>query len=152
MLGLTGKHLEDLAKKHCKQFLGVFSCNMHPKIKNNNNFSIIFNESKNDEEGTHFVCLHANKNVLYYFDSLGLKCENEYIKEFLNSTQRDVIEIGKQIQSFESIFCGYFCLSFILYMSVNSKSSIQNYLNLFSVNNLKLNDKIVVELILELLK
>ena len=150
MEGLTSKHLEDFGQKHCKNFLGVFSCDLHPDITKRTTFSVIFNESKHNEDGTHFVSVYAKKNVVYYFDSLGLKCENEYILKFLNSTRRNVIEICRQIQSFHSIFCGYFSLSFILYMCNNM--SYKKYINMFSTQNLKLNDKIVVELIIKLLK
>ena len=147
--GLTGKHLEEFGQKHCKNFLGVFSCDLYPDISKRKIFSVIFNESKHDEKGTHFVCLYAKTNVVYYFDSLGLKCENEYILKFINSTRRRVIEVGKQIQSFDSIFCGYFSISFIMYMCNNLP--YKKYVNLFCDANLKLNDKIVVELIIELI-
>lgn len=147
--GLTANYLENLGKKHCKHFLGVFSCNMHPNIENCEIFSVIFNESRHNEEGTHFVCVFAKKNVIYYFDSLGLKCENDYIIRFLNSSGREIIEIRKQIQSFESVFCGFFSLSFILCMCKNISEI--NYVKMFNTKNLKLNDIIVVDLIIKIL-
>ena len=150
MSGLTSKYLEELGQKYCKNFLGVFPCNLHPNIEKSVIFSVIFNESKHDETGTHFVCVYAKKNDIFYFDSLGLKCENKYILKFLEKSQRNIIDVNKQIQSFDSIFCGYFCLSYILFMCLNK--NLSSYFNMFNMENLKINDKIVTELIIKLLK
>jgi len=149
MSGLTNGYVENLGKKHCKYFLGVFPCNVQPKInKNTKNFSLIFNESKHDEDGTHFIAIYSRDNTIYYFDSLGLKCENEYILKFMNQFGRNIIQNDKQIQSYNSIFCGYFCLSFITFMTKHD--NVKKFLNIFNDKNLKLNDKIVVELLINL--
>lgn len=150
MEGLTNKYVEDLGKKHCKNFIGTFPCNILPDIQGKDFFSLVFNESKHNEEGSHFVAIFANKNEIYYYDSLGLKCENKYILSFLNLSGRKIIENKIQIQSYDSIFCGYFCLSFIIYMS--KKYCYKEYFKIFCKNNLKLNDMIVVELLLKMLK
>lgn len=150
MSGLTNKHVEDIGKKHCKNFIGTFPCNILPDVRGKEIFSLIFNESKHDEEGSHFVAVFANKNEIYYYDSLGLKCENKYILAFLETCSRKIKENNIQIQSYDSIFCGYFCLSFIIYMS--KRYSYKKYFKIFCKNNLKLNDKIVVELLLEMIK
>jgi len=149
MSGLTSKHLESFGQKHCENFLGVFSCDIHPEINGKKVFSVIFNESTHDEDGSHFVCIYAREKTLYYFDSLGLKCENKYILQFINLCNRKIVETNIQIQSYDSIFCGYFCLSFILFMCLNI--SYNKYFNFFSKTNLTLNDKIVVHLIIKLL-
>ena len=112
MTGLTNKYVEDIGKD-----IGTFPCNILPDIKNVKSFSIIFNESRHDEEGSHFVAVFADKEKIYYFDSLGLKCENKYILKFLSCSGRKIKENDIQIQSYDSIFCGYFCLSYIFYMS-----------------------------------
>lgn len=150
MSGLTNKYVEDFGLKHCKNFLGVFPCNLHPEVGIANSFSIIFNESKHDEEGTHFVCVYSNEKIIYYFDSLGLKLENDYILNFINKHLhgKKLTENKTQIQSYDSIFCGYFCLSFAMFMTSNI--NIKKYYNIFNVNNLKINDKIVVDLIIKL--
>ncbi len=150
MSGLTNGYVESLGKKHCKNFLGVFPCNIQPKInKTIKRFSLIFNESKHDEEGSHFIAIFLDKNKLYYFDSLGLKCENDYILKFLNKFSMEIVENNKQIQSYNSIFCGYFCLAFVTFMTTHN--DLKKFLNIFNEKNLKLNDKIVVELIINML-
>lgn len=151
MSGLTNGYVESLGKKHCKHFLGVFPCNIHPQVnKNIKNFSLIFNESKHNEDGTHFIAIFLSNNKLFYFDSLGLKCENEYILKFLKKFEKDIIENKKQIQSYNSIFCGYFCLAFVTFMT--KYNDLNKFLNIFNEKNLKLNDKIIVELLINLIE
>ena len=116
--GLTNKYIEEFGLKHCKDFLGVFPSDIQPVVKNLKSFSIIFNESEHDEEGSHFVCVFLKNGKCYYFDSLGLKLENENIITFLKKyINVKVIENNIQIQSFESLFCGYYCLSFLIFLS-----------------------------------
>lgn len=150
MSGLTSKYLENFGQKYCNFFLGVFPSDLHPDILKRKNFSLIFNESEHDKEGTHFVGIYANQKKIFLMDSLGLKCENINILKFLQSSERDIVEIKHQIQSFDSIYCGYFSVAFILFMCV--KESPPDFLKIFSKKNLKTNDKIVIDLILCLLK
>jgi hypothetical protein len=151
MSGLTNGYVEKIVKKNCKGFIGVFPCNIQPKnMKNEKNFSLIFNESKHNEDGSHFIAVCSDSNNIYYFDSLGLKCENAYILKFLNQFDKKIIENNKQIQSYNSIFCGYHCLAFVLYMSMNKK--YESFFTFFDDNNLKLNDEIVIHLLIKLLK
>jgi len=150
MSGLTNGYVESIGKKHCKGFLGVFPCNIQPTIKQiNKNFSLIFNESKHNEDGSHFIAVFSNSHKIYYFDSLGLKCENEYILKFINQFNKEIIENNVQIQSYNSIFCGYFCLAFVIFMSINKNH--KSFFEIFNVKNLKLNDQIVVDLLIKLL-
>lgn len=150
MSGLTNKYVENLGKHYLKTFAGVFPCNTHPDVKESEHFSVIFNESKHNEEGTHFVAIFANKQHLYYFDSLGLKLENRYIKLFCTSQGRRLVENKEQIQSFDSLFCGYFCVCFIMYMEATMDFS--QFCNHFCKSNLKINDTIVVDFIIKLAK
>jgi len=150
MAGLTNKYLEKLGKRYLKTFVGVFPCNTHPVVKESEHFSLIFNESKHNEEGTHFVAVFANKHNLYYFDSLGLKLENDYIKLFCNSQGRRLVENNQQIQSFDSLFCGYFCVCFIMYMETTMNYS--KFCEHFCKSNLKTNDSIVIDFIIKLAK
>jgi len=150
MAGLTNKYVEQMGKKYAKTFVGVFPCNTHPVVDESEQFSLIFNESKHDEEGTHFVAIFANKQHLYYFDSLGLKLENVYIKLFCNSQGRRLVENRQQIQSYDSLFCGYFCICFIMYMEATMNFS--DFCSHFCKFNLKQNDSIVTDFIIKLAK
>lgn len=147
MSGLTNQYLETLCRTVCdKNFLGVFPCDLQPKIhKNKKTFSIIFNTSKHNLKGKHFVAIVANKKQLIYFDSYGNKCSNKYIARFIkhNKCARRYSFNRRTIQSHKSIFCGFFCLGFIL----SKNKNVKNYVNLFSSTDLDLNDEIVINFI-----
>jgi hypothetical protein len=151
MDGITNKYLESLSKKILLNFIGVFPCDIQPEINGINCFSLIFNESKHDEEGTHFIAIYANKNYVYYFDSLGLKLENDFIKMFLYSCGRKVRSENIQIQSFDSSFCGFFCLFFLMYMEQDN-AKFKKFYSFFNHSNLSMNNAIVTDLITMLIK
>lgn len=150
MSGLTNKYVERLGNQYLKTFVGVYPCDIQPNVGEGEIFSIIFNESKHNEEGTHFVAIYANKRYLYYFDSLGLKLENKYIEMFCGLQGRQLIESKKQVQSFDSLFCGYFCISFLMFMEKIGYFS--RFFECFSKTDLNINNKIAVELIINLAK
>ena len=150
MPGLTNEFVETVGKKISGSFLGVYPCDIQPDIENLKYFSLIFNESKHDEDGSHFVAIFSTPNKIYYFDSLGLKLENSYISLFLHTTGRELVIKEKQIQSFDSIFCGIFCLCFIAYMEKGFNYT--NFFEIFTAENLKLNDCVSTEFLLKLIK
>ena len=47
-----------------------------------------------------------------------------------------------RIQNYDSIMCGYFCIGFIDYMFMGK--ILTAYINLFSPNNFKKNDDIIL--------
>lgn len=151
MAGLTNGYLEKLCRKLIQNFIGVFPCDIQPEISNVKCFSVIFNESKHDEDGTHFVAIHADSSNVYYFDSLGLKLENNFIKMFLYSCNRKVSYMNTQIQSFDSSFCGYFCLFFLMYMEQNSLP-FKKFYTYFEKDNLTANNLVATELITMFIK
>ena len=104
MAGLTNKYIGKMGKRHLKTFVGVFLCNTRPVVAENKNFSLVFNESKHSEEGTHFAAIFAAKRYLYYFDGLDLELENSYIKLFCLSQGRRLVENKEQMRSFDDIF------------------------------------------------
>jgi hypothetical protein len=63
MSGLTNGQLETLGKKMFKNnFSGVYPSDSTPHIsKNNHNFSLIFNLSKHNKPGTHYVAVIKKK-------------------------------------------------------------------------------------------
>lgn len=152
MSGLSSKDLNKFGKKIIgKEFLGVFPSDIHPfKINRKNSFFLIFNLSKYYQKGSHFIAIVKIKNKIIYFDPLGKKCSNIGILKFLLKTKTKVIYNTKKIQSDFSIFCGFFCLSFLIAMSNNY--SLTDYLNLFSESNFVNNDKRCVEYIVNKIK
>lgn len=56
--GLTNQELEKLSVSILgENFLGVFPCDSIPQIRDEQIFSVIFNMSKHNENGTHFISI-----------------------------------------------------------------------------------------------
>jgi len=148
MSGLTNGYLNEIGKKTIgKTFLGSFPCDLTPKVNRKTNFSLILNLSKYNEKGTHFVAIFADEKKILYFDPLGNKCENKDIIKFIteNKKNRKVLKKFPKIQSDDSIFCGFYCLGFLLAMTQNKKNFFKHFPNTPSLKN----DSIVIKFIKE---
>ena len=148
MPGVTNGYLQDIGKEIIgKTFLGSFPCDIQPNPRRKKTFSVIFNISKHNEKGTHFVAIFADETRLLYFDPLGNACKNKYILSFLSkhNLNRKIRKKFPKIQSNESIFCGYYCIGFILAMT--KKISIRKFFNMFDYDNLNNNDNIIIDFI-----
>ena len=91
--------------------------------------------------GTHWVALWVNNsNNFTYFDSFGVEHIPKEIKTFINnkSIKTDIF----RIQAYDSIMFGYFCIGFIDFMLKGK--TLTEYTSLFSTNNFKKNDNIIL--------
>ena len=68
---------------------------------------------------------------------------NIFHKKLKNSWKQNIITNIYRIQAYDSIMCGYYCIGFIDFM-LKSKSLL-DYANLFSPNEYKKNDKIILK-------
>lgn len=146
MAGLTNAYVEKIGKKVLGNvFIGTFPCDLQPNTSKKKIFCLIFNLSKHDTDGSHFIAIFSSKNEIIYFDPFGHKPENKYIKKFIqeNKKNRKLVINKKCIQSCSSIFCGFYCLGFLL--SQKRCLPIKDFLLLFNINNLELNDKIIID-------
>lgn len=144
--GITNGYLENISKKILgKNFLGVFPCDVHPKINNKPEFYIIFNLSKHNETGSHFVCLYSNKKNIFYFDSFGEKLKNEEINNFVKNQKGKIKENTVKIQCDQSDFCGFFCLGFLI--SKKMKLPQSKFFSKFHRTKLDQNDKKIIKFI-----
>ena len=151
-MGLTIEYIEEIGKQlFSDHFYGCYPADIQPRIKKKT-FSIIFNLSNHNEEGSHFVAIFADTKYLLYFDSFGEKCSNKLILKFLKKEKKDrVFKSNKRvIQSCDSAFCGFFCIGFIL--SQQMKLPLTKFVKLFSNTNLKQNDDIVIKFINDIVK
>ena len=80
-----------------------------------------------------------NSNVTY-FDSFGVEHIPKEIKTFISN--RNIKRNIFRIQAFDSIMCRYFCIGFINFMLAGK--NLTEYTNLFSPNNFKKNDDIIL--------
>ena len=146
--GITNVYIDSILSQ-CTYYRGVFSCDNIPKtLSSIESFAIVCNLSKEDEKGSHFVCIIAFPKYILYIDSFGVPCVEETIKQFLSSLGRPVFYNARVLQSSKSFFCGYFCILFVLYHE-NQKT---NFKLCFNSDNLLTNDAACVRYICKLLE
>ena len=86
--------------------------------------------------------LYVNNNSVTYFDSFGEEHILKEIKAFIGHSL-SITTNTFRIQVYDSIMCGYFCIGFIDFMLAGKK--LTDYTNLFSPNNFKKNDDIILK-------
>ena len=126
--------------KYCEnepRFNGVYSRDNLSRVKDG---AYVVNLDEYSDIGTHWVALYINNNDVNYFDNFGVEHTSKEIKTFINN--KKVKTIILRIQAYDSIMCGYFCIGFIDFM-LKGKTLIE-YTNLFSPNNFKENDDIIL--------
>ena len=84
--------------------------------------------------------LYVNNNSVTYFDFFGVEHIPKEIKAFIGHSLSITTNIFR-IQAYDSIMCGYFCIGFIDFMLAGKTE----YTNLFSPNNFKKNDDIILK-------
>ena len=85
--------------------------------------------------------MYVHNNDVTYFDSFGVEHIPKEIKIFINRSLSITTTIFR-IQAHDSIMCGYFCIGFIDFMLAGK--TLTEYTNLFSPNNFKKNDGIIL--------
>ena len=128
------------------RFNGVYSRDNLPKIKDG---TYIINLDEYSDIGTHWVALYIgraspkdlNNNNVTYFDSFGVEHIPKEIKAFIDRSLSITTNIFT-VQSYDSIMCGYFCIGFIDFLL--ARKTLTEFTNLFSPNNCKKNDGIIL--------
>ena len=116
------------------RFNGVYSRdNLNDKIKDG---AYVINLDEYSDIETHWIALYANNKTVTYFDSFVVEHFPKQIKGFIDNKN------NTRIQAYDSVMCGYFCIGFINYMVMGK--SLTDYTNLFSPNNFKKNDNIML--------
>ena len=127
------KHYENEPK-----FNGAYSRDNLPEIKD---AAYVINLDEYSDIGTHRVSLWVNNtNNVTYFDSFGVEHIPKEIKKLIKN--KNIKTNIFRIQDYDSIMCGYFCIGFINYMLKGK--TLTEYTNLFSPNNFKKNDNIIL--------
>ena len=93
--------------------------------------------------GTHWVALYVNNKTATYFDSFGVEHIPKEIMKFIGSNNKNIITNIYRIQAYDSIMCDCFCIGFINFMF--NGNSLTDYTGLFSPNDLKKNDEIILK-------
>ena len=120
------------------RFIGVYSIdNLTNKIKDG---AYVINLDEYIDIGTHWIALYVNNKTAIYFDSFGIENVPKEVKKLIGT--RNIISNIDRIQNYDSIV-RYFCIGFIDY--VFKCKSLTDYTNLFSPNNFKKNDDIILK-------
>ena len=90
--------------------------------------------------GTHWVALYVNNKTVTYFDSFRDEHIPKEIMKFIGN--KNIITNIFRIQAYDSIMCGYFCIGFIKF--IFNGGNLANFTNLFSPNDFKKNDDIIL--------
>ena len=80
------------------------------------------------------------QNNVIYFNYFGVEHIPKEIRAFINN--KTIKTNVFRIQAYNSIMCGYFCIGFIDFMLAGK--TLTEYTNLFSPNNFKKNDDIIL--------
>ena len=119
------------------RFNGVYSRNNIPKTQDR---AYVINLDEYSDIGTHWIALYIQNNDVTYFDSFGVEHIPKEIITFIGN--KNIKTNIFRIQAYDSIMCGYFCIGFIDFMLAGK--TLTEYTNLFSPNNFKKNDDIIL--------
>ena len=120
------------------RFNGVYSRdNLSVEIKDG---AYVINLDEYSDIGTHWIALYILNNDVTYFDSFGVENVPKEIKGFIGN--KNIKTNIFRIQAYDSIMCGYFCIGFIDFMLAGK--TLTDFTNLFSPNNFKKNDDIIL--------
>ena len=120
------------------RFNGGYSRDNLTKIKEG---AYVINLDEYSDIVTYWVALYVHNDDVTYFDSFGVEHIPKEIKAFINRSLSITTNIFR-IQAYDSIMCGYFCIGFIDFMLAGK--TLTEFTNLFSPNNFKKNDDIIL--------
>ena len=113
----------------------VFSRDNLPRIKDGADID------EYSDIGTHWVALDVQNNDVPYFNSFGVEHIPKEIRTFIGN--KNIKTNIFRIQDYGSTMCRYLCTGFIDYMLAGK--ILTEFANLFSPNNFKRNDYIILE-------
>ena len=121
-----------VTKMGISNFKGCYYKDKLSKIQPNSSYIINLNSEVdahgNRNTGSHWCCLVTDDmKQCIYFDSYGER-EPVEIRNLLKCNQYSIGHTSKNIQSLMSNLCGFFCLSFIYFLSI-SKFRTKNIIN-----------------------
>ena len=81
------------------------------------NSSYIINLDNSQYSGSYYVAVIVKSEYVWYFNSIGLPpglSMNSNILERLKRTRKDIFWSKKSIQGINSLYGGYYCISFLV--------------------------------------
>ena len=86
--------------------------------------------------------MYVYNDDVTYFDSFGAEHIPKEITTFINN--KNIKTNIFRIRAYDPVMCGYFCIGFINFMLKGK--TLTNFMNLFSPNDFKKNDDIILSL------
>ena len=124
------------------RFNGVYSRdNLPNKIKEG---AYVINLDEYSDIGTHWIALYVNAKTITCFYSFGVEHIPKEIKAFFkrSADKFTIVTNIFRMQANDSVMCGYFCIGFIDFMLKDK--SLTSFMNLFSPNDFKINNDIIL--------
>ena len=115
----------------------------------NNTFYVINNQSSSVGSGSHWAALFLSKHVSIFFDSFGAPPSTEIVEYTKKFKTKHLYYNNFIIQDLHSDNCGYFAVSFALFLCQNCDKNFTDALNVFNEfvhifdNDTRRNDKIL---------
>ena len=126
-------------------FKGTYPCDSVPITTKFEDQAFIINTGNSQSSGQHWVGLIIKQEKCWYFDSFGIELLSlDVLKRLKKAGVENYFSNSKQIQSVNSVSCGYYCIAFILSFVLGNK--YEDFLAEFS-NNLIKNEKTCHDLI-----
>ena len=116
--GLSSNYLRYLSKKCLSKPVKVLPCDYFFKLRSlPKGSSYIINLDNSQYSGSHYVAVIVKSRHVWYFDSIGLPpglSMNADIFKRLLKTRKTIYWNKKSIQGITSLFCGFYCISFLV--------------------------------------
>ena len=140
---MNGNQLDKILTTHPEtksNFLGVFARDELPFI-NKYPSCFIMNTAKRKHAGQHWIAIYFDSNkIANFFDSYGNNPKFFKLDKYLKKYSNGVIFNKKQLQSWSSQNCGYYCLLFLILRSTGY--SIIKFVGFFHESSNK-NDEMI---------
>ena len=134
-IGVSSEYLTKLASWCLKIQPQILPCDL---FKSESQLAVgksfIVNLQKSGLPGSHFVCILIKSDKIYYFDSLAFPIVNSYIDTKLETFNKPIYVSTKAIQGADSVFCGMYCIAFLV-ICQNRKKSFEEFLDMFSFDS-----------------
>ena len=120
-VGISNDLVGRLCSSICTdRFKGVFSADLIPATRllrdGAGDFAIVVNLATSDRPVGHFVAVCADSRRVCYLDPYGLPHSyQEDVARFLRRCGRPVEDPRRQVQSFDSVYCGLYASLFAAY-------------------------------------
>ena len=109
--------------QHDKNYIGTYSKDNAPILKNNESTTI--NLQNSDRKGSHWVSYKRIGNKIFYFDSYGVAYIPDIIKNQYPK-HKSICNIYR-VQSMDSNQCGRFCILFVR-GNIKNENDYNNFL------------------------